>query len=301
MTIYFLGTLTLILPIALILWLSLSPVNTRLDLLLRSFFVGCTIFIFYKIGLWSLTSFYLRYFLIVIFSVSFIYLLYKNLKTPSFHRTFLTPGNYLLFPLSILSFILSIFVSMGSTYKNVTSTELAFPFSQGNYLILQGGSNFTTNPFHQQATSASFALDIIKLNPFGNRASHFYPVQLNQYNIFNENILSPCNGIVIEAVDDQIDNKPQRINTRYPAGNHLILHCNNVKVLLAHLKQNSIRVSSGNSVSTGQVLASVGNSGYTDEPHLHIQVNQLDNKPVAILFNNHSYSINDLYTAWKSF
>ena len=297
MTIYFLGILTLILPIALILWLSLSPVNTRLDLLLRSFFVGCTVFIFYKIGLWSLTSFYLRYFLLVIFLISFTYLLYKNLNSSSVHKTLIRPVNYLLFPLSITSFILSIFVSMGTTYNNATSTELAFPFSQGNYLILQGGSNFTTNPFHYQATSASFALDIIKLNRFGNRASHFYPRQLNQYNIFNEKILSPCSGTVIEAVDNQIDNKPKRVNTRHPAGNHLILLCNNVKVFLAHLKQNSIRVTPGTHVSTGQVLASAGNSGFTDEPHLHIQANQLDNTPVVILFNNRSYSINDLYTA----
>jgi len=296
MAIYLLGMLTIIIPATLILWLTLSTTKNKLDWVLRSVLVSFTVFIFYKIGLWSLTSYYLRYILLFLFAFTFLYSLSKNINTPYNFTVFLSPVNYLLLLFTLASFILSVFILKGSTFNHSKTIGLSFPFAQGKYLVLQGGSNFSTNPFHNQASSASYALDIIKLNRLGNRATQLFPEQLKQYNIFNEEVLSPCTGTVQVAVDNQIDNPPGHVNTKQPAGNHLILLCDDVKIFLAHLQQNSLRVSEGEHVRTGQSLAMVGNSGFTDEPHLHLQANDFNNKPVTILFNSKSYSINDIYS-----
>ena len=43
-------------------------------------------------------------------------------------------------------------------------------------------------------------------------------------------------------------------------------------VVLAHLRQGTLRVGEGDRVRKGDLLARVGNSGNTTMPHLHLQV-----------------------------
>ena len=50
----------------------------------------------------------------------------------------------------------------------------------------------------------------------------------------------------------------------------MVLTCQSVQVLLAHLQHGSLTVRVGDQVTTGQPLGRVGNSGNTSEPHLHI-------------------------------
>ncbi|MCC6163641.1 MAG: M23 family metallopeptidase [Acidobacteria bacterium] len=54
------------------------------------------------------------------------------------------------------------------------------------------------------------------------------------------------------------------------AGNHVMLDCSGVWVLLGHLQRGSVGVRPDQAVATGDVLGRVGNSGNTSEPHLHI-------------------------------
>jgi hypothetical protein len=56
------------------------------------------------------------------------------------------------------------------------------------------------------------------------------------------------------------------------AGNHLIVACGDVHVITAHFRQGSVLARVGDAVALGQKLAEVGNSGGSDEPHLHIHV-----------------------------
>ena len=46
-----------------------------------------------------------------------------------------------------------------------------------------------------------------------------------------------------------------------------MLACEGVKVILAHLKQSSMAVTSGMRVEEGDILGEVGNSGNTSQPH----------------------------------
>jgi murein DD-endopeptidase MepM/ murein hydrolase activator NlpD len=56
-------------------------------------------------------------------------------------------------------------------------------------------------------------------------------------------------------------------------GNLIIIkHAEGEYSLLAHFKQNSIRVKIGDKVTKGQTIGLCGNSGNSSEPHLHFQV-----------------------------
>ena len=49
-------------------------------------------------------------------------------------------------------------------------------------------------------------------------------------------------------------------------------HANEEYSLIAHLKKDSIKVSIGDKVNSGESIAQVGNSGNSTEPHIHFQI-----------------------------
>lgn len=56
-------------------------------------------------------------------------------------------------------------------------------------------------------------------------------------------------------------------------GNHVVVrHDNNLYTRYAHLKPKSIKVSEGDSVKAGDVLAKMGNSGRSELRHLHFEL-----------------------------
>ncbi len=57
------------------------------------------------------------------------------------------------------------------------------------------------------------------------------------------------------------------------AGNHILIdHGNGEFSMYAHLKPGSLTVQVGDQVKAGQVIAKLGSSGNSTEPHLHFQV-----------------------------
>lgn len=62
------------------------------------------------------------------------------------------------------------------------------------------------------------------------------------------------------------------------AGNYLIVKIGPNYVFMAHLMKGSLAVSEGQQLAPGQPVGAVGNSGFTLEPHLHLQLmDQVDN------------------------
>jgi hypothetical protein len=55
-------------------------------------------------------------------------------------------------------------------------------------------------------------------------------------------------------------------------GNYLLLEGQPGVALLAHLRRDSLRVKTGQSVNEGEPLAAVGNSGNSTTPHLHFHI-----------------------------
>lgn len=295
MTIYILGILIILIPLLLIAWLSFSKVKSKPEWLLRLILVGSVVLICYRIGTWSVTSYYIRFVIVVIFAGSTLYS-FHNIRTGLWHipkEQWFRVGSTAL--LSLPGIFLGALTFFGSSYSGNNTVSLKFPFGQGSYYVIQGGSNIMTNPFHSMATNGKYAIDIVEINNLGNRASTIFPKKLDQYHIFGEVVHSPCKGRVLTTVSGLPDNIPVNVDRKYPAGNHIVIVCGSIKVMLAHLKEGSLIVSQGDNVQEGQPLGEVGNSGYTDEPHLHIQANSHDGNPVAIMFGERFLSINNLY------
>ncbi len=146
-----------------------------------------------------------------------------------------------------------------------------------------------------------FAYDLAAINPATkstlrkSRLAHILgQTSVKDSYSWEEPVRSPVSGTV-KAVSDTIPDRESlklaldvaRMLTSRPAlkpddirpfaGNYIIIDAGGFYILFAHLKSESIRVQAGDSVRTGQVIAEVGNSGFTLEPHLHIQlVDQVD-------------------------
>ena len=111
------------------------------------------------------------------------------------------------------------------------------------------------------------------------------------YVIYGASVHAPRVGGVLTAVDGIQEMRPPATDRRSMAGNHVILRCGGVWVLLGHLQRGSLAVRSGDTVAIDAPLGRVGNSGNTDEPHLHIHAQQpgpadapLSGDPLPILF-----------------
>jgi hypothetical protein len=149
--------------------------------------------------------------------------------------------------------------------------EALFPMRHGVYCVAAGGGNVLLN-HHYPARYARFAIDIVELNVFGFRARGFYPKQLRKYLIFGKTVYSPVDGVVVKVADGIPDMVPPTEDRDHPAGNYVMIkHApSGSLILLAHLQQDSVVVREGESVSAGQAVAKVGNSGISTEPHLHM-------------------------------
>nr|WP_255620895.1 M23 family metallopeptidase [Salinicoccus sp. RF5] len=113
------------------------------------------------------------------------------------------------------------------------------------------------------------------------------------YHAFNKDIIAPAGGRVVKVLNNIPDNMPGEMNEKQPAGNYIILqHANKEYSLLAHLKENSIKVDKGDIVQTGDIIAKSGNSGNSSEAHIHFQVMDAPKihkcKSIPIRFNDQS-------------
>jgi hypothetical protein len=185
----------------------------------------------------------------------------------------------------------------GTTGLRQKKVELAFPLKTGRYFVLQGGKGLPTNLFHYSLRGAIYAMDIVKLNSWGGRANKVFSSRLEDYEIFNDTIYAPCSGRVLRAYSDNPDNIPPNMDRGPQNTNQVLLETDSSYVFLAHMKKGSVVVHEGQWVQQGQALGCVGNSGFSSEPHLHIQAHAKTptgtpwymGEPLYISFNGRSY------------
>lgn len=156
--------------------------------------------------------------------------------------------------------------------------DLQFPLKHGDYFVMQGGKGLPTNLFHYNSRKAVFAMDLIRLNNAGERARHIFSKKLEDYFIFGDTVFSPCAGTVMRAMDDNPDNTPPERKRGPHNLNGVLIEADKFYVFLGHLKYRSVFVKAGDTVASGTPLGIAGNSGFSIEPHLHIQAHiKLDN------------------------
>ena len=159
--------------------------------------------------------------------------------------------------------------------------DLGFPFAEGRYLVTGGGSTQLINPHLMTLASAyrdwrgqSHGVDLVRIDILGfrthDRVPFAHPEEADAYRMFGTGVIAPCGGRV-EAVENHLPDMPVPVrDTEYKLGNHVALRCGALVVVLAHLQQGSVTVTPGTLVRKGDPLGNAGNSGQSDEPHLHI-------------------------------
>ena len=170
-------------------------------------------------------------------------------------------------------------------------TKLNFPLN-GTWYV----SNATdVSGTHRWGIGQEFAYDLVKVDEEGNSGKGD-ETKPESYYAYGQNVLAPADGTVYE-IRDEIDDTPmaqladddpsvllkkladyqtvlrKRYGVRGTDGNYIIMdHGNSEYSVFDHLKKSSLRVKRGDKVKRGEIIAQVGQSGLSTEPHLHYEV-----------------------------
>ena len=160
------------------------------------------------------------------------------------------------------------------------TVDLTLPFESGRYLVVNGGSWVVGNAHRQSVGSSDpkfipwrgngWAVDLIAIDRWGLRTRGILPADPARYHIFGRPVIAPCEGDVVVAEDGRPDMHVPEYDRPKIAGNHLIIDCGGLHVVLAHLRKGSILVRKGDHLRVRQPIGQVTNSGGSSEPHLHI-------------------------------
>jgi murein DD-endopeptidase MepM/ murein hydrolase activator NlpD len=218
---------------------------------------------------------------------------------------FLPPGGYQVFQAAFfvglvasvgLSFVplrrvylgTNVLVAAGSVFLALQLVMIYLPPSEpvvldspltAEWYVSQGGHAELVN-YHYVTSAQRDSLDIVQVvdgrsHPSGN-------TDLDSYYIFGAPLLAPVDGVVTSVIDGHADQQIGSVDRDHEAGNHIVVEISDGQyILLAHIRQGSIQVAVGDRVSAGQVLAEVGNSGGSTEPHIHIQAFNLPSFDLA--------------------
>jgi hypothetical protein len=170
-------------------------------------------------------------------------------------------------------------------------TKLNFPLN-GTWYVSNGTDVSGT---HRWGIGQEFAYDLVKVDEEGNSGKGD-ETKPESYYAYGQNVLAPADGTVYE-IRDEIGDTPmaqladddpsvvmkkladyqtalrKRYGVRGTDGNYIIMdHGNGEYSVFDHLKKGSLRVKRGDKVKRGDVIAQVGQSGLSTEPHLHYEV-----------------------------
>jgi murein DD-endopeptidase MepM/ murein hydrolase activator NlpD len=151
------------------------------------------------------------------------------------------------------------------TYR--TKTELRLPF-EDEWYVTAGGRTVEQNQ-HSVDYSNRFAYDLVSAEEFEPSG----PRQRNEdFATWGRPILAPAAGTVAALLDGVLDNVPGEINADATVrmGNFVSIdHGNGEFSVLGHLQMGSLRVTVGQAVRRGEPVGLAGNSGNSNGPHLH--------------------------------
>ncbi|MDX1437287.1 MAG: M23 family metallopeptidase [Anaerolineales bacterium] len=138
--------------------------------------------------------------------------------------------------------------------------------------VAWGGDRLETN-YHAVAPDQRWAYDLF-IAPF-----LLGTPDLASYGCYGTPVLAPVDGVVIQAHDGEPDEVPGVVsnNLTVPTGNHVSIQMESgTYLVIAHLREGSLRVATGDMVREGEEIGECGNSGNTSEPHIHIHHQRQD-------------------------
>jgi murein DD-endopeptidase MepM/ murein hydrolase activator NlpD len=192
------------------------------------------------------------------------------------------------------------FVREGKTVETSASLPINSAMSKTAFQFPMLGQWFaavgpTPHTAHRWALPEEFAFDIVGLGD-GTRSFSGSGTAFSDYHAYGADILAAADGKVVAVKSDIAEDsttlrQPGETFEAYGervgayqmqlvasdinaiAGNYIAIdHGNGEFSMYAHLMPGSITVKAGDVVKAGQVMAQLGSSGNSTEPHLHFQV-----------------------------
>ncbi len=156
-------------------------------------------------------------------------------------------------------------------YETGTS-QFALPFS-GEWVITQGNDGeFTHKDLWKHAWD--FEMQDKEGKKYRNEG-----INANDYFCYGKPVLASAPGYVAKVLDGVPDNPIGQINTTDNWGNYVIVHhWGSIYSMYAHLKPGTINLKLGDYIGKGTKIGSVGNTGRSEVPHLHFNI-QLGPEP----------------------
>jgi murein DD-endopeptidase MepM/ murein hydrolase activator NlpD len=219
-------------------------------------------------------------------------------QTPARSALFAAP----VFALALIGSILTYHGISGRLNPSGQSLDLDAPLQGEGYCAINAGASPLIN-FHYKTLESgyerwrgqSYGVDFVRVTGAGFRTATSAwwkpaPRAPEAYQIFGAEIHAPCSGVVTAAHDGLRDHPAGVRERHFMRGNFVAMQCGGYEVTLAHMREGSVRAGIGDQVRSGDVLGQVGNTGNTDEPHLHVSAQRaispgmLDGDPIHITF-----------------
>lgn len=147
-------------------------------------------------------------------------------------------------------------------------TKIYLPFS-GTWSVYQGFDDEWTHKGKYK-----YAYDFVK--KIDEKTYSSEGLYCKDYYCFGESILAPVSGYIVDCRDDLVDNIIGEVDRVNNWGNYIIIKSDlGFFVEISHLMQYSLNYKIGEYININIPIAKCGNSGYSPEPHIHIQVQDL--------------------------
>jgi tetratricopeptide (TPR) repeat protein len=156
----------------------------------------------------------------------------------------------------------------------VPAFDLAPPV-RGEWRVMQGNYGDESH----FGIAGSHAFDLMKIVR-GRLSERDGDDHATAYFTFGEEVIAPAAGRIRRAVGDLPDHAARAGDrsplsddavVRAPLGNHVVIElAPDAFLLLAHLRQGTLAVKAGDTVSAGKRIGVIGMSGVTWAPHLHL-------------------------------
>jgi hypothetical protein len=172
--------------------------------------------------------------------------------------------------LAVLAFSVFLAVSLAPALAPPkAAVAIALPL-QGEWAMIAGGRS-TLLSHHYRHPHVRNALDFTRL--VNGQAFVGDPEHEASWHGFGQPVLAPADGTVVSVRDDLVDEPVGAIGQVPGEGNAIVLDIGGGRyIVLEHLQRGSALVRAGQSVTRGQQIATVGDSGDSFAPHLHLQI-----------------------------
>jgi len=224
-------------------------------------------------GLWKITAWYLLQLIppilgLISLIAIIIYVIFKRKFSKLLIATSLTA---LLSLLPAILLVRPVFAYPASLESTKPSATVRLP-ADVPLKVAWGGDKLETN-YHAAVPDQRWAYDLLA-EPYNTGSD-----KLEDYGCYGIPVVAPASGPVVKAHDGEPDAVPGVLTNNFeaPAGNHVVIQLDSgTYLVIAHLKQRSVAVKSGEMIEEGQALGQCGNSGNTSEPHIHIHHQRQD-------------------------